>query len=256
MRTRVNGIDLYYEQHGEGDPVVLVHGWLDNASVWDSQIEFLAKTHRVIAYDHRGHGRSDRPKGDYSVKALAEDLHALTQNLGLGKVTLVGHSLGSMTALTFALDHPDGLSRLVLASSTARLSPVARVLGNLVATLNPIVPYRRLVRFTQRSGFYRPTEQLVGRAYERAMMTSRYAAFECMKSFTGGYDLSDRLAEVVAPTLIVVGEKDFGTTVGMARYLNSRIAGSQLRVIPDCGHGVMEEKPEEFNRIVGEWLAG
>jgi pimeloyl-ACP methyl ester carboxylesterase len=256
MRTRVNGVELYYEQQGEGDPVVLLHGWLDNASVWDSQIEFLAKTHKVIAYDHRGHGRSDRPRGDYSVRTLADDLHTLTQNLGLGKVALVGHSLGSMTALTFALDHPDGLSRLVLASSTARLSPVARVLGNLVATLNPIVPYRRLVRMTQRSGFYRPTEQLLSKAYERAMKTSRYAAFECMKAFTRDYDLSDRLTEVTVPTLIVVGEKDFGTTVGMARYLNSRIAGSQLHVIPDCGHGVMEERPEEFNRIVGEWLAG
>jgi len=255
MRIRVNGVELHYEEHGDGDPIVLLHGWLDNATVWDAQVEFLAKAHKVIAYDHRGHGRSERPKGDYSVRTLADDLHALARSLGLGKVALVGHSLGSMTALTFGLAHPDVVSRLVLASSTARLSAAARVLGNVVATLNPVVPYRRLVRLTQRSGFYRPTEELLSRAYKRAMMTSRYAAFECMKAFTGDYDLRGRLAEVAAPTLIVVGEKDFGTTVEMARYLNSHIKGSQLHVIPDCGHGLMEERPEEFNRVVGEWLA-
>nr|QNO54246.1 2-succinyl-6-hydroxy-2,4-cyclohexadiene-1-carboxylate synthase [Methanosarcinales archaeon ANME-1 ERB7] len=64
-------MELYYEAHGDGEPIIFVHGWMDDCSAWDSQIEFFAKKYNVIAYDHRGHGKSDKPKGGYSIQAIS-----------------------------------------------------------------------------------------------------------------------------------------------------------------------------------------
>nr|QNO56355.1 putative aminoacrylate hydrolase RutD [Methanosarcinales archaeon ANME-1 ERB7] len=130
MKIKVNDVELYYEAHGDGEPIIFVHGWMDDCSAWNSQIEFFAKKYKVIAYDHRGHGRSDKPEGDYSIQTLSNDLHTLIKELKLEKVTLVGHSMGGMTALLFTLDHPDKVSKLVSCQPYNVVSYIRYVLHN------------------------------------------------------------------------------------------------------------------------------
>lgn len=99
-----------------------VLGCMSDCFVWNSQIEFFSKKYTVITYDQRGHGISDKPKADYSIETLSNDLYCLIEELNLEKVILVGHSMGGMTALTFALNHPDKVSKLVLVGTSAKMS--------------------------------------------------------------------------------------------------------------------------------------
>ena len=249
MRTKINDIELYYELHGEGEPVIFSHGWLDDCSIWDSQVEALARKHAVITYDHRGHGRSDSPKGSYAVQVLANDLSALMNRLGLERATLVGFSLGGMAALVFALEHPNRVAKLVLVGTTARMASLVHVIG----VLRHVLPYKTVARIVLKFRFGKPSRQMSEDALARAMKTDKAAAYECLEEFTKNYDIRDRVVEIKIPTLIVVGEKD-KINLRASEYLHKKIDGSELRVIPTCGHTVMVEKPETFNQILEEFV--
>lgn len=112
--AEVNGIRLHYLAAGQGDPVVLLHGYAQNSHMWLPLIPELAKTHRVIAPDLRGFGGSDKPEGGYDKKTMARDIHALTQSLGLKRIGLAGHDIGLMVAYAYAAQYPDDVERIAL----------------------------------------------------------------------------------------------------------------------------------------------
>ncbi len=243
---KVDSIELYYEVHGEGEPIIFSHGWMKDCSIWKSQIEFFSKKYKVIVYDHRGHGMSDKPKGDYSIQTLSNDLYSLVQELNLEKVTLVGSSMGGMVALTFALDHPDKVSKLVLVGATAKMSLSMRI---FLWIMLHIFSYETFARGSVDYDYYEPSEQVKKEAFDRAMKTPKFVACECFTEFTKNYDIRNRVSKIKVPTLIIVGEKDKSTPVEMSRYLNKEIEGSKLKVVPDSKHMVMIDKPKEFNEI-------
>src|SRR5215213_5360474 len=103
----LNGIDVFYEKRGQGDPVLLVHGLGSSTEDWEAQVDALAHEFTVITYDVRGHGRTAKPATSYSVAQFAADAAALVCALGLGPVHVVGLSMGGMIAFQLAADHPD-----------------------------------------------------------------------------------------------------------------------------------------------------
>lgn len=252
MKIKVNDIELFYEIHGEGEqPIIFSHGWMCDSSVWNSQIEFFSKKYKVITYDQRGHGMSDKPKADYSIETLSNDLFSLIQELNLEKVILVGHSMGGMTALTFALNHPDKVSKLVLVGTSAKMSFSGRV--QLWIFLH-IFSYESFARGMIDFQYFEPSEQVKKKALEGAMKTPKFAAYECFTEFMKNYDIRDRIYEIKVPTLIIVGEKDTATPVKMSQDLNRGIKGSKLQIIPDSKHMVMIDKPKELNGIIEEFI--
>ena len=250
MKTKVDNIELYYKQYGEGEPIIFSHGWLDDCSVWNSQIELFARNHTVILYDHRGHGKSDKPRWDYSVQALSSDLHSLIQMLKFEKVTLVGFSLGGMAALMFTLQHPAKVAKLVLVGTTAKMSMSIYILY----ALRYIRPYRIFARIVSRIKIYKPSQETIKDNMSRAMKVPKHAAYRCMVEFTRNYDIRNRVSGIKVPTLIIVGAKD-RTNLKASECLNREIEGSTLRVISDSGHSVMIEKLEEFNQLVQQFIA-
>ena len=244
--------NLYSEVHGKGEPIVFAHGWMDDCSIWKAQVEYFAKKYKVIVYDHRGHGRSDKPKDDYSIQTLANDLHSLLQDLDLEQVTLVGHSMGGMTALQFVLDHPDNVSKLVLIGATAKMSRSLRV---FVWILRHLLPYQAFVEGSIKFKCYEPlSEPVIKTIIASALMTPKYAAFACFNEYTKHYDLREKIGTIKVPTIIVVGEQDKSTPPEMSRYLHKKIEGSKLEIIPDCGHMVHIEKPDDLNEVIGEFI--
>jgi pimeloyl-ACP methyl ester carboxylesterase len=253
-KVKVGDINLYYEQYGNGDPIIFAHAFLDDCSVWKAQVDALAQKHTVIVFDHRGHGRSDKPKSDYSVQTLANDLYALILELNLDKVALVGNSVGGMTILKFTLDHPDRVSKLVLVCTTARIIIPSPVLGGVIGGLLALVPYGMFARTMQKLKLNRPSQVAINQAVERAMQVPKYAAYPCYISWLTNYDIRRRVSEIEVPTLIVAGEKDRSITTSMTQFLHKAIRGSRLEVIPDCGHVPMVDKPAEFNKILTDFL--
>lgn len=251
MIIKANGITLYYERYGDGEPVVFSHGWLDDCSVWDEQASMLAATHAVVLYDLRGHGRSEKPRGDYSVLTLADDLNGLIQALELEKVTLVGFSLGGMVSLLFTLQNPGKVSKLVLVGATAKMPWRAHLLGALMR----LVGHRTLLKtILVKFRFHRPSKNTIDAFMSKAILVPQDVARTCFTGFTNRYDIRNRVSDIRVPTLIVVGEKDRGTPIACSRYLNTAIDGSELRIIPDSGHEVMIDDPDAFNALLGSFL--
>jgi pimeloyl-ACP methyl ester carboxylesterase len=249
MKIRANDIEIYYERYGEGDPIIFSHGWLDDRTVWNSQIPLAARNHTVVVYDLRGHGQSDKPIGDYSVQALSGDLHSLVQMLKFEKVTLVGFSLGGMASLMFALQHPAKVTKLVLVGTTAKMPMSTYTLY----ALKYILPYRIFAWIVSRIKIYKPSKEIIEDNISRAMGVPKHVAYKCMEEFTTNYDIRNRLPEIAVPTLVIVGEKD-RTNLKASEHLSREIKGSRLRVVSSCGHSVMIEKPEEFGQLVRQFI--
>jgi pimeloyl-ACP methyl ester carboxylesterase len=251
----IRDIRLYYERYGNGEPVVFSHGMLDDCSVWKAQTGTFAQQHTVILYDHRGHGRSDKPRGDYSVQTLAGDLNSLILELNLDKVTLVGHSLGGMTALMFTLGHPDRVSRLVLVSTSASTLVRLPLAGATTSGLGSLVACGMFARRTLgrklRGSRGRATDIVPGSDAK----VPKHVAHSCMRGLITSYDVRDRLSQIQAPTLVIAGGRDKDISLRMSRSLHSEIEGSRLEVIPNCGHAPMIEKPVEFSNVLSAFLA-
>lgn len=252
MKLKANEIELYYKEQGKSSPVVFIHGWMEDHSMWNSQIEYFSKKYRAIAYDQRGHGRSDKPKNGYSIKTLSYDLYNFTQKLNIGKFTLVGHSLGGMAAMVFALEHPENVSKLVLVSTGAKSDTSMRI---MLWVLIRALPYSIFADGSVDFKYYKPSKQIKAEAVDRALRTPKYAACECLREFSTNYDIRDRVSSIKVPTLIIVGNKDTSTPVVMSRYLRREIEGSKLVIIPDSKHMPMIDRADMVNEVIGEFLS-
>lgn len=250
MKVKANDIELYFEESGNGDPIIFVHGWMEDYSMWSSQIEYFSREYMVVAYDQRGHGRSDKPEKGYSIQTLSDDLFSFSQNLNIERFILIGHSMGGMAAMVFALAHPDKISKLILIGTDAKSTLSLRI---MLWTFLHVLPYSTFAEGSDIK-FFKPTEKMKKDAAERALRTPKYAAYECFKAFCTNYDIRDRVSGIKVPTLIMVGDKDSLTPLKLSQYLNRQIEGSKLIIVPDCKHMPMIENPEKVNAIIDKFI--
>jgi pimeloyl-ACP methyl ester carboxylesterase len=271
---RVDGLRVRCLTAGsDGRPVLLLHGGgIDAADFsYGHAIGPLARTCRVFAPDLPGYGGSDGPDGRYTLDFYAGFLGRLMDALGLERASLVGLSLGGGAALGFALRSPERVDRLVLVDSYGLGTdiPWGR-LGYLLvrAPLVNDLAYallrrsRRMVRWSLYNLVHDRSAvdaALVEEAYRLVRKPGAGHAFRSFQKDEVGWrglrtSYVDRLREVSAPTLIVHGANDEAVPVAWAYRAHDLIPGSELRVIPRCGHWPPRERPEEFNRIVVEFL--
>jgi 3-oxoadipate enol-lactonase len=262
MEATLNGARIHYERTGEGMPVVFLHAGVADSRMWEPQVAEFAKHFDVIRPDMRGFGKSELPAAPWSPHA---DLYALVEELHLKPVDLVGCSMGGGLAIDFALDHPERVSRLVIVDGGPNGQPdrpqhnhlfdeveAADKAGDHVA-LNEAEMHLWL------DGPYRP------RGYVRQELR------ELFLDMNGGNMDNDwssapmqhldppafeRLSEISAPTLVIVGDKDLAPVLETADLLVSRIKGARKAVIHDAAHLPSLEHPEEFNRLVLDFLLG
>jgi len=271
----VDGLRIHCLLAGsDGPPLLLLHGGgIDPASFsYKHAIGPLAREHRVFAPDWPGYGESEGPDAGYTMGFYTGFLSRLLESLALERASLVGLSLGGGAALGFALRSPERVDKLVLVDSYGLGGDVPwGRLGYLLvhAPFIEDVTYailRRSRRMVRRSlyGIVHDrgvvSEGMVEEAYRlvnQPRAGRAFASFQRNEVGWGGLrtNYADRLQEISAPTLIVHGAHDAGVPVSRARKAQQLIAGSELRVLPECGHWPLRERPEEFNRIVGEFLA-
>jgi pimeloyl-ACP methyl ester carboxylesterase len=246
---RLNGIDIYYEDHGSGEPVLMTHGYASTSAMWRPQIEALTQRYRLIAWDMRGHGETDSPEEQsaYSEAHTVEDMAALLRHLGIEQAVIGGLSLGGYMSLGFNLAHPEMVKALILCDTgPGYRNPQAREGWNQTA-------FRRAERFEERgldALGASPEVEAARRRHRSAAGLARSA-----RGMLAQFDsrVIESLDTISVPTLIVVGENDTPFLAG-SDYMANKIPNARKVVIPDAGHAANIDQPEAFNRAVLEFL--
>lgn len=256
--------ELYREEAGEGPAVVLVHEAIADSRMWDPQWETFPTAHRTIRFDQRGYGRSPIEPGVYS---HAGDLVALLDVLGLDRTSLVGGSLGGRVALEVAVAQPERIEKLVLMDAGLpghawseetqagwAEEEAALERGDLDAAVE--VNLRMWVDGPHRSAANVDADmrarvgEMQRRAFELQMAVAEDAREELLVP-----DLSDRLEEVRAPTLVLTGDEDHDDIQSIANLLAEKIPDARRTSIPRAAHIPSLERPDEFDRVVLDFLA-
>jgi pimeloyl-ACP methyl ester carboxylesterase len=251
----VNGIKIEYEANGEGEALVLISGLGYPRWQWYKMVPYLTEHFKVITFDNRGVGGSDKPEGPYTAQMLAADTIGLLDTLGIEKATFVGHSMGGFITQAIGLDYPDRVNRLVLCSTNfggpnhVPVTPEAmQVLSD--TTSDPLTRFTNGLKVSTAPGWadahpvmvqewvtWRVANPLDMAGYQSQMaiglgLISAEACFE------------KKLDQIKTPTLILSGEFDKVVPPENTKLLQAKIAGSEVVILPDAGHFFPIEVPE------------
>jgi 3-oxoadipate enol-lactonase len=251
--ARINGIELYYEVHGQGPAVVLAHGAGGNHLSWWQQIPFLSQHFRCVTFDHRGFGSSrDLPDGP-GANAFIEDLRHLLDQLSIERTALVAQSMGGWTSLGFAGKYPDRVAALALCDTTAGIDDpeVAREMKSLQATLRGPL---EVVLQRAYSAQFQHREPARCFLYQQISGLNVHVPADLLTKLTAMRHQVEPLIARRIPTMLLVGEEDALTPAKTMELMARRIPHARFVKIPGAGHSVYFERPDEFNRIVLDFL--
>ena len=253
--ARLGDFNLFYEVHGEGPPVVFAHGAGGTHMSWWQQVPILSQRYTCITIDHRTFGFSRDVANGPGRKAFVPDLKGLLDRLGLQKVSLVAQSMGGTTALGFASAYPERVSALVMSDTTGGYSdPDIERLRNTGSTRTQADPLGRAFapgfskRDPARAFLYREISAIT-QAYQNAPAAAAPAA----ASASPGTNIRPLLDKKV-PVLFIVGEEDQLVSPSIIEAMHRKMPGSAFVKVLGAGHSVYWEKPEEYNRIVSDFL--
>lgn len=253
-----DGLHLYYESHGEGRPVLLIHGLSGTHELWKYQVPALAERSRVITLDLRGHGQSDKPPGPYSVPLFADDVLGLLDHLNLETAVLVGLSMGGGTVQTFALAYPMRVRALGLISTSSEFTPPVRerfYQWAEAAERDGMAPLAESLVASWVSVEFREKHPEEFDLNVRATLATDSKAFAASARANAVRNWTDQLQRITCPTLFVGGELDAADPVRNADIYRRHLKDLEVHIIPGVSHLLPLEAPEQFNRILMEFLA-
>ncbi|WP_186236403.1 alpha/beta fold hydrolase [Burkholderia gladioli] len=254
----VDGVRLAYRLQGEGPrELVCIHGVGSYLEAWQGAINALGRGFRVLSFDLRGHGRSERVKGRYEIDDFVGDVLALADHAGFARFDLAGFSLGGLIAQRLALTHPARLRRLVLLATVAgrtaeERARVAERLAALQAGERGAHYDASLSRWLSED-FQARHPALVDELRRRNAQNDPdcYAAAYRVLAQT---DFGGLIDQIAMPTLIATGECDAGSNPRMARYMHERIPESRLAILPNLRHSLLNEAPEQVAALMRAFL--
>jgi pimeloyl-ACP methyl ester carboxylesterase len=272
--AHVNEVDLYFEEEGSGEPLLLIMGLAADSLAWVFQRPAFAQRYRTIVFDNRGVGRSSKPPGPYTTAQMARDTKGLLDALGISRAHVLGVSMGGMIAQELALQFPESVRSLVLACTYA--APDAGVLatrdalvtqlGGRVAPdgtievdlsrLDPLQFFQTLMPLVFNPDFL---ARELPRLMELFASSLQYGfspqGILGQVAAVLTHNTEDRLAQIRVPTLVLTGDADRLVPPAYSERLAALIPGAKLVKIPGGSHAFNLEQPEAFNRAVLEFLA-
>lgn len=261
-RVRIDGVWLRYLDEGRGFPIVLIHGFGGSAYDYRTLLPALAARFRVVAVDLPGFGYSDRDVPELSGTAWVETLHTLLGELGIERAVFAGHSMGGGVAQRFAAQYPEMVERLVLIGSVSAAERQRRSTANWVgAAIATLVQggiaglggATWLARRTVADPAHMRGAVLDGHLEPLRIRGSAAAVRQMLRDAT--HDEPIDLARLTMPVLLLWGAADGVVKLRVAETLRAALPQARLEVIPDAGHMVLEERPEQSNRLVLDFLA-
>ncbi len=252
-QIKVNGVDLFYTEQGNGDEtIVFGHGLLMDNTMWDLVAPAFANNYRVICFDFRGQGNSQDPGRNFAIDLLVEDTMALIQALSKQPVHYVGLSMGGMVGMPLAARYPKHLRSLVLLDTSAQAEPAKNNIKYALMTavvklfgIKPLVPSMLPLMFGK-SFLNNPLNRELINHWKQKLLALKKTITGPVSGVTKRRDVTQELAKITCSTLIIVGDEDHTTPMSCARNMATHINGSELIIIPQCGHSSALEKPEQI----------
>lgn len=250
-------IDLFYESIGSGDPVLFLHGLGSNSKGWALQREPFSARHRVILADMRGHGRSDRPPGPYSVPMFAADTIGLLDALEIPSVNVVGLSMGAMIGFQLAVDHPDRIKSLVVVNAGPAVVPdTMRDRFNLWQRrfLVNVLSMDKIADTIGKRLFPEADQTEFLRLFKEGFLDNDKATYKAATRALLGWSVVDRIDQITCPVLVISADQDY-TPVSVKKEFVDRMPTARLAVIEHSHHATPIDQAETFNHLVLDFLA-
>jgi len=258
-KHQVGNVNLHYGINGAGEPLLMIMGLGASSAAWDPElVKDLARDFRVITFDNRGTGQSDKPDAPYSIEMFADDANGLLDQLAISRAHIFGVSMGGMIAQEFALRHPEKVASLTLGCTTAggtnAIPPPPESLKILTAPREGIAPEEVVRRAWPLS--YTPNYIAQNRAALEAaiprLLEHPTPPFAFKRQLEGTYTLKtfDRLPKIKAPTLVITGAADVLIPAKNSEIIASQIPGAKLHIIPGVGHAFMSEGREQLVEVL------
>jgi len=258
--AEVNGQRLYYETHGDGEPLLCVHGLSCDTLAWLPQIQAFAGAHRTVIFDNRDVGRSSMAEPGYDIADMARDAIALADELELDSFHLLGISMGGAIAQEIALQVPDRVRTLTLAvtfhDSSTYAKRLAEVWGARVRQVSHEQHIDELMLLNHSQPFFENPEMV--EFVRTAMLSNPHPqppeAFCRQLAACACHDTRERLGSLTMPTHVIGGEYDILVPIWKSRGIAESIPGAKLTVLPEAPHGLSLERAEEFNAAVLQFI--
>jgi pimeloyl-ACP methyl ester carboxylesterase len=249
-KVRANGIDIFYEAQGTGEPLLLIAGFACDHTTWSKVVPTLATHYRVIVFDNRGMGQSSAPNTAASIRQMAADVSGLLGAIGVRSAHVAGHSMGGQIAQELALAHPEQVRSLLLLSACAcvdaRGKAVIESWGELPRLVDAATATRLILPWLYTNAFYAKhgaVEEVIEQILANPFPPSLEAMYHQSRAISA-CDTSDRLGGLDCPTLVVVGSEDALLPVAFSERLVRGIRGAELVVLENTGHGLLIETPD------------
>jgi len=252
----VNGIKLNYKVEGHGEPLVMIMGFSANRSGWRSQIPFFRRHFKIVTYDNRGVGKSDKPEGPYSTRMMADDAVKLMDHLEIERAHIVGASMGGMIAQELAINYPERVLKLVLACTFAVKDDTSGDTSEQAGLLN--LSPRKMAVAMAKLAVNKPLYKFV--IGTLAMIQSYFTGASARAGLNGqieacnNHNTLDRLPLIKAPTLVIVGTKDRIIKPVSSEVIARNIPGATLIKIEEGSHMFFLESRALFNQKVLDFL--
>jgi aminoacrylate hydrolase len=258
-KASIGDAEIYYEEHGSGEPLLLVSGLGGTAAYWKPNLPALAAKYRVIVHDHRGAGQSTHSKIRYSVDQMSDDVLRLMDHLKIERAHLVGHSTGGAIGQTMAIRNPERLDRLVLFATWTKTDKFFRQLFATRRALLTEVGKEAYVRagslFLYPPWWIKANEKLLEE--REALAIRAFSPVEVVASRIDAIVAFDRTAElgkIRTPTLVLCAKDDFITPAYFSEELAQKIPGAKLKLLAEGGHSCSETALEAFTALLLEFL--
>lgn len=266
MKIKAGNTKTSYELNGNGESIVLIHGFSDNLTMWFNQISEFSEQYKILTYDVRGHGLTETLDSKFSIDLFADDLYELINALNIEETHVLGYSMGGRIGLNFAIKYPEVIKSLILANSGIPgagfylseqeievMDAKHNLMKNLLDTGDMESISEVMTAFSFSPGFKDREPEIYQKYKEIKLRNNPENYFSIIESIKDNFKNPPDLTQLKCPTLLIGGNQDGLMDINIIKSMESVIPNVQLKTLP-TGHASALEKPDQFNHIVLEFL--
>ena len=258
-KTQINNINIYYEIHGQGEPLIMVAGFSGDHTAFQPIVQEYAKHYQVILFDNRGIGQSDVPDHPYTINIMAQDTIELLNFLKIDSAHFLGHSMGGCIVQTIAQQHPTRVKSAILINSFPYANMRLRLYGEVrLKLIKANAPTDSIVKFVSMlcwSDKYLTQPGIIEEFVQAGFFPMTLKGYKHQLNALLTFDSREWLHKIIAPCLIINGDDDLIVSVAQAEEMANAIPNAEYTCLHNVGHTAFVEQPEKFNQLVLGFLA-